>query len=564
MIEQQRIQAILRTGALALVTCSILVGCSAKHYRESADKEVYRILSSRQKSVLGVETPFTIEQTPSDPLEGLPRKFQPLIPQAAGASDTSAGGEDVETPPATISLTKAIEIAIQNSREYQRRKEDVYLSALDLTLERYRWSPRFSALLSGRWQRAEKDESWAGETEFGVTQLLASGASISLELSSEFLRHVTGDPRATAASVLSATIIQPLWRGAGRRIAQEDLTQAERDVIYAIRSFARFHKVFTVSIATSYYSVLRQRDVVRNEWNNYQKLIQARERSEMLAEAGRFPEFQADQAKQDELRARDRWIRSQQRYKQLLDRIKIDMGLTTDADVDMDDHDLQTLSEMGIVHPEIAAEDAVRQALALRLDLMNAEDQVADAERKVEVAANGLGGDVDLVLSSGVGTEEDTKAAKFRFDRGSYSAGANVSLPVDRKAERNIYRRALITLERARRDATLLSDQVRLQVRQALRDLEEMRESYKIQRNSLELAERRVESTTLLLDAGRADTRDLLESQAALVQAQNAFTNALVDHTIARLNLWRDIGTLVLSPEGELEEKTYDEKDAGA
>jgi hypothetical protein len=48
----------------------------------------------------------------------------------------------------------------------------------------------------------------------------------------------------------------------------------------------------------------------------------------------------------------------------------------------------------------------------------------------------------------------------------------------------------------------------------------------------------------LLLEAGRAEVRDLIEAQDAQISAQNAVTAALVDHQQARLQLMLDIGAL--------------------
>ena len=73
---------------------------------------------------------------------------------------------------------------------------------------------------------------------------------------------------------------------------------------------------------------------------------------------------------------------------------------------------------------------------------------------------------------------------------------------------------------------------------------------YEIQMNSLELAKKRVESTTLLLEEGRAQTRDLLDSQDALLAAQNDLTSALIDHLIAKLSFFRDVGVLQVRPDG--------------
>ncbi len=171
------------------------------------------------------------------------------------------------------------------------------------------------------------------------------------------------------------------------------------------------------------------------------------------------------------------------------------------------------------------------------------------------MAANGLAPDVELTVSANA-SSDDTRPGKIRFEHGTYSGGLDVELPVDRKLERNTFRRSEISLERAKRSYVDLRDGIMLQVRQAWRSLQERRESYDIQRDSLALAERRVESTTLLLEAGRLTMRDLLDSQSALIEAQNAVLGALVDHAIARLNLWRDMETLLVTPEGSLEEES--------
>ena len=543
------LRRMLAFGAMALA-CALLAGCTGEYYRKSADNEVYKILAQKRKRALNEETPFTIEQPHANPLAGLPKRRQFLIPPKEGDPAWS----DPANLLTIISLREAVEIAIQNSRSYQSQKESLYLAALALTLERHRWSPTFASLMSGDVQSANGDESWVGNSQFGATQLLATGGDLTLNLSTAFLRFITNSPMPQAQSTLTGTLIQPLWRGAGQQIAQENLTQAERNVIYAVRTFARFHRTFAVSIATSYYSVLEQRQVVRNEWSNYQTLIEQRQETEMLAQAGRLPEFQVDQARQDELSAHDSWNQADQQYKLLLDQLKLSLSLPTDAPVDVDDAELAALSAQGIIHPAISAEAAVRQALALRLDLMNAQGAVADAARQVDLAENGLAPDVDLVLSGSANTAQ-TRMGQFNFMQGTYSAGMNVGLPLDRTPERNTLRSSLISLDQAERAAADLADNIKLQVRSDWVTMQEAKESYDIQRKSAELATRRVETTLLLLQAGRAITRDLLDAQTSLHGAQNALVTALVNHTNARLALWRDIETLSVAAGGDIEEK---------
>ena len=91
---------------------------------------------------------------------------------------------------------------------------------------------------------------------------------------------------------------------------------------------------------------------------------------------------------------------------------------------------------------------------------------------------------------------------------------------------------------------------MKLQVRQAYRQLQEAAERHKIQLESVRLAEARVESTSLLLQAGRATTRDLLDSQDDLLRAQNDLTSALVNHAVAKLNFFKDVGVLQVRSDG--------------
>jgi outer membrane protein TolC len=94
---------------------------------------------------------------------------------------------------------------------------------------------------------------------------------------------------------------------------------------------------------------------------------------------------------------------------------------------------------------------------------------------------------------------------------------------------------------RAREQA---ADQIAVDVREDLRLTDERRETYKIQQNAMQLAEQRVASIRLKLEAGRTDTRTLLEAERSLLDAQNAATSALIDYNVSRLTLLRDLEVL--------------------
>jgi outer membrane protein TolC len=239
-----------------------------------------------------------------------------------------------------------------------------------------------------------------------------------------------------------------------------------------------------------------------------------------------------------------------ERYQQQLDEFKIRLALPTDANVELDQNELRALEVSGVSEPDYTVNAAVETALLSRLDLANRADSVDDAARKIMVAANGLEADLNLVGNAAVPSTGRTEFERLQFHKGAYSFGFEADLPLDRLAERNIYRESLIALMQQQRDYDNSIDTVKLEVRQAYRQLLESAEQYQIQKNGVGLADKRVESTSLLLEAGRLTARDLLDSQTALLAAQNGLTAALIDHTIAKLKFFSDIGVLQVRPDG--------------
>ncbi len=528
------------TGFLLLIGMILLVflpcGCSHQHYKEQADEDVESILNEKWEPEFGSKANYRISDVEPSPDDV----------KIEAAKDVSG----------RISLAEALALATAHNREYQSQKESLYSSALALTLDRHDFETQFFGMLDGGYSRNSSDESVNMGGSLGISQLLAEGAQISTSIAMDWLRYLTGDPRTSLGSVLSATIRQPLLRGAGRRIVQENLTQAERDVLYSIRNFNRYRKEFVVRIVNSYYSVLQTLDSVDNARENYESLTYFHERQRMMADAGRVEPLRASEAEQNKLQAGDNYIAAQEDYKQQLDRYKITLGLPTEADLELDPNELKFLEAIAITRPDFDTDELIRIALKKRLDLANERDQVADAERHLIVARDNLRMDLDLVASGNVDSTGDSQFARFQFHEGSYAVGFDLDLNLDRLSERNSYRRALISLTQQQRNYQQQTDEVKFDVRQAYRDLDESAARYEIRRLGLELALKRVEGERLKLEAGRAVTRDLLDAQEDLLDAQNDRTIALVGFTIAKLNFYRDLGILQVRPDGMWEYET--------
>jgi outer membrane protein TolC len=534
----------------------------------------------------------------TDELQPIPHWPEEGYPSAVSSVDGNIPVEPDQS--LKISLIDALQIAARNSPDYQSRKEDVFRVALDLDLERNAFRTIFTTAADSRLTMDttgdETVTTVANGGTVGVTRVLKNGLAISSALALDVFNLLTQGGASSLGLASDTSVSLPLLRGAGRHIVTEPLTQAERDVIYEMWDFERFKRTFAVDIAQRYYAVLRQMDSLKNSENNYRSAIQSARWSRRQADAGRIPEIQVDQAVQRELSSRNNWISSQQGLKDSLDLFKALLGLPPDALVTLDPNDLVQLRQRAeeyvetmraaskagtteevppadapvtLVPPskeeagpyEIDGSLAVHLALENRLDLRVANGSVYDAQRQVVVAADTLRPELTLSGSASFADEaffgDDVSDDSLHFEGGRYSALLALDLPIDprtRTRERNLYRTSLINLERATRAVQDLEDQIKLSIRSELRTLLESRESLKIQAQSVVVAEKRVRSATLFLEAGRAEIRDLLEAQDALLAAQNSLTAAVVSYRTAELQFQRDLGLLTITKEGLWEE----------
>ena len=595
-------------------------GCqSPSHYRVTADRVANTIIQEKQEQVLGKAHEFSVER-PSDTFR---RRL--LIEQGLPyASEASLGTDKLKTiehwpekdypvttsshenvlplqgkQPVTLSLMQALQVGARNSFEYQDYKEEIFQSALSLDLERN----EFRSIFTGQVQSLYESDSSGKDTVRGMQNSAAlgagktfkTGADVSAALALDLAHLLTQGGASSLGLLADATISIPLLRGSGRHIVTEPLTQAERNVVYAIYEFERFKQGFAVSIADQYLAVLEALNNAENAEKNYRNLTAVASRSRRLAEAGRLSEIQADQADQKELRARRRWISALESYKSSMDSFKASLGLPPDALIELDRAELEkllaSLSEesaqdaigekenkpTGETPADLTGPDrenagllgmnelrAIQLGLESRFDLRIFQGKVYDAQRAVAVSADALRAELTLFGSAQIGQSRTIETAtlnnaKLRTNRGIYSSLLTLDLPLERTAERNAYRNSFIALERAVREVQKLEDRIKLNIRKQLRDMLESRERFTVQAKSMQVAEKRVKSVTLFLEAGRAQIRDLTDAQEDLLEAQNGLTEAVVDYRLAELEFQRDTGLLKIDEKGLWQEYTQRE-----
>jgi outer membrane protein TolC len=527
------------TGVLTglLLTAVFFCGCSSNHYRRSADKEVYGIIQEYDNRIFGRTNDFTIDTRYS-------HRDPNSIISGEIILDRSTTNRRV------LTLEHALGLAVQNSREYQTQKEQLYLRALTLTGARYQYSPRFSAFTTPE-LTGSRSGAVVGRvnSRLGVSQLLKTGGTLTLTLGNDLLHYFTRGftqfgTRNTAINFISVDLSQPLLRGFGLKDPRlETLTQSERDVAYAVRAFSRYQHEFAVETVSAYFALLTQKSIVRNNFRNYTNRVDTTAYLEARS-VDRERRSDVDDARTAELGAKSDYIDSLANYLRELDSFKLRLGVPISEEIYLSDDDLKELIEAGLIPVNIDREAAFRICVDNQTEIVTAIDTFEDRKRKVVVAADQLRADMKLLAGADVSSTAPYDYAHFDMNNLGYYARLNLDLPVDRFAERNVYRRSLIDFQAELRALALTLDSYRNRIDSGLRTVEQNRLQYLNGEESLKVALRRVENTTMLLEAGRATIRDVREAQDGLILAQNNLATYYRNYLVARLTLLLNIGVI--------------------
>lgn len=537
---------------IALMMPMLLAQCTSGFFRKRADKETFGILSKKASKVPNVGTGL-MDITPPDPIQMSEMVKKTQTPEFLGER------KFVERDASQLTLAKALGLGVERNRGYLRRKEVVYLDALSLTLTRQRFSP---ILDGGGGTRFTERQVEAGVNNFvrtstltttgdvGFSTLSRAGTRIATDLTTDFIRFFTGGLGSSGDSSLAFTLSQPLMRGAGYLAASEVLTQAERDVLYSIRNFTQFRKSFAIDTTDSYFRVLQAREAASNAYMAYQAFRDTVERETAMAEANRRSKSSLGRLRQADISNERRWISAVRNYEQALDDFKIDLGIPVEERIVLDASDF---SDLRIIDPPGTLDEAVETAMATRLDLWNARDQVEDAARGVRIAKQELLPSLNSVVSYDTSSRPGSQGLELANRQRNISAGLDLDLNLNRKPERNLLRAAEIDLQRFQRDLELNEETIRNQVRTSWRDLGVARKQYDLAQKGLTLSEERLAIEEAFNIEGQGTALDLIDAQQDLIDARNLVVSTLINHTIARLRLWRDMGILFIKKDGSWE-----------
>ncbi|MBN1852214.1 MAG: hypothetical protein JW829_05790 [Pirellulales bacterium] len=274
-------------GCLGVIL-AVPPGCSLRRYRQRADRDAYQVIAEKSNDPRWDASDFTIQVdprsryfdpydpdcTPMPPDDPAAHEFMHCVDGKKGWPHWHDHGsrnqlenpqwrerlrETVELTPdgqVILSLDSALRLAYLHSPEYQSELETLYLSALDVTTERFRLDTQFYGGNTttfehlGRLRRAGGESNMlATDTYFSLNRRFATAGELLVGFANSFVWQFAGPTTSSTLSIFNFNLVQPLLRGAGRDRALEQLTRVERGLLCNLRELERYRQGFFTQLA---------------------------------------------------------------------------------------------------------------------------------------------------------------------------------------------------------------------------------------------------------------------------------------------------------------------------
>jgi len=500
---------------------AFLAGCSYTGF-----EDVHRV-SDRDRDRLLRRAPF-------------PEKVPPVEAEAPASAERLPDGR----VRVRLDLREALRLALRNNAAYLAEGESLEVDLLTLEVLRRGWWPVVAPLQGSVTYRSSPDAPRTMEED--VTLSLSQKTPLGGTLSASWT-HQGSQPAGPDAYFGSGVVsyTQPLLRGGGHRAAVEELISAERRHVYSRRTYDYNRLSLQVGVVESYFGLLQQETVIRNLELNLERARRLADRALILEQAGRVTRADVFRSQLQVTRAEADLARAREQIRIAQDAFKIDLGLSPAVEIELVPERIE-YRPLGI-----GREEAVAAALEHHPAVLNARDRAEDARRALALAGNAALPRLDATVSYGW----DSAAGEDPLDLGetglrTFAVTGSFEIPLDRHALRRDYQKAVIACRQAERAYLRARDTVARDVHTRLVLLRQAELALGFERRAIEDAQKTLERAQLDYENGRASNRDVIDAQVELLQAQNAYQQALVSAKISQLRLLQQIGRLETDPEG--------------
>jgi outer membrane protein TolC len=456
-------------------------------------------------------------------------------PHADALEPATADQQDAQTKAAsTLTLDDVIELALRANRSVISSAYGVESQQLSQDIARAEFEWKFFPQITAG---ATDDTRRLGG---GLTVEKRFAAGPVAGVSPELFRNMDSDDDQEYGSRLGLSLTIPLLRGFGTEINLSGVRNAR----YAVRSTLRSHylvKVNTVLEAVAAaYNVVQQRQLVDLYQSQSERLHKYAVMAKAREKIGLATPIDVYRAEIQLKGAQDRLNRSQEALRNAGDRLKIVLATPLDQAI--------ALEAPMVCEPlDISISQAVDTALQHRVELEQADDDIAEAQRISRVSKNNLYPQMDLVSQYTRLGGDDRFEGITRKSEDNWSVSLISTTDWSRKAEKAAHRQSLLSLKRVKLNRLTRMDTIQREVRQFYEALIKARERMEIRNGQIDQARGKLALAKIKFELGMADNFDLIEAETELQEARSNLLAARIDYIVGMYRLRAAVGTLVAS-----------------
>jgi outer membrane protein TolC len=503
--------------------------------------------SSRMERLLGMSG----HQKPAAPL-----------PAPQGLQDHVANGKLV------LSLDDTIRLALSNNTDIRLDRSQIEFAQNNLHRAHGPFDPVVTSSFADnrtksptitQIQGAPVLDTLVQTTTLGFAQTFQTGTNFQTTFSANKLS--TNDSLSlvnpSLASDLQFMVTQPLFRNFGLFPNRAPILIAQRNLNQARAVFQGEVNDIILQAVANYWSVILARESLTVQRKSFDEAQKSYDHDKKALGLGALPPLDIYRSEAQVASRRVGVIQSEYALKQTEDQFRQVIGADLDPAFRVLDLELTDQPEPLVSMPSTDIATTLTRALANRPELEATRQQLSGDELSIRLAhnnlkpdlelsgfysGNGLGGNSTTVGSAGLGTSLNQV---FHFTYPAYGASLSLNLPIrNHNAEANLAD-ASVSRRRDQYQQRRTTQNITLEVTNAVHALEQAKLSMEASRVALDLAQKSLHADERKYELGAETVFFVLDAQTQLAQAELNLIQAQINFQIAVAHLDHSTGDLL-------------------
>lgn len=470
--------------------------------------------------------------------------------------------------PMILSLSESVKSALENNFEIAVERRSPKISEMEIEIERAEFDTSLNAGIDGGGTRrpttstveaailgeaaADVEVTKLEETDLqydlGLKQRLLTGGSydLSFGITRRGGRSTVFDPN--FSSDLTFSLTQPLLKGFGTKVTQTELRVAKNNYLVSQEAFEMKVTDIIEAVERAYWDLVFQRKNLKVQQEALRAAQELLAQNRAKVELGLLAPIEVLVAEAGVAGREEDGVVAEAAVRDAEDRLRQVINAPNQSL--LADQAIIPTSEPLMEERRFHLREAIPTALARRPDLKQLKLDLANRELLLRQAKNQLRPGLDFKGSAGLeglgGSYADNLERLGSKDFYSWEAGLVLNFPLGNRAARSTYQKRQYEFEKAALTVKKLEQEVVLDLKETIREVETDLKRIISARKARILTEKKLEAETERFRVGLTTTRQVLDFQKDLADAQNKELKAIIDYNKALVKLSRLQGTLLM------------------